>query len=770
MQWMAVLLLFVSSCSVTKKFKENEFLLKQNEINIVGYKKLQNRQKVHDDLKQVAIQKPNIKAFGFLPFKLWFYTAANKDKENKVTWWIKNKVGEPPVIYDSLLAAKSDKLIQNYMQNYGYFQAQVSHELKFKKKKVTVAYTIVPGEYWKVGNVLYPRPTYKTDSIVWQNHHRSMLKPNTRFDITNLKAERERIENDLKNSGFYFFTKDYVNYELDTNNANRMVNINVYVNQPSDSVIHQQYWINNVYTTPDFGTDAPGQNPKRDTLQIAEFSFISKKLKYHTGTLLDGIFFKRDQLYQRDNYLRTVRRFSDLGSFKFVSVDFAKANRPGNFLDAVINLTPAKRQTLGGDIQGNYTTDISGGFFGVSGGISYKNRNLFKRSDLLVIELNTGFQFQFASKKPVSIITNDVSASTTYYFNKFLFSKPTSTFKFQRPKTKISLTYSYEKRFDFNSANTRVFYYTLHNFGALFGYEWEPNTFMRHQLNPFVFSLYILPQKGADFITRLNNNPSLKNSFEERIIFGPNYTFFYTNQKTKNDKKYIYNRISVEAAGNLLMAGFSLANLAKKTKDTIPYKIAKREFAEYFRIENEFRGFYRFDAHVSFAGRGYLGLGLPYGNSKTMPFIKQFYTGGPNSLRGFRIREMGPGSYVGDGFNDPTRVTGFFSQAGDIKIELNGELRFDIYKWLKGAVFTDVGNIWLLNKDAQRPNAEFDFKRFWNEFAVDIGAGVRLDFSYFVIRFDYGIPVRDPRYTTNKWRFKDKSQFGQFQLAVGYPF
>lgn len=761
----------ISSCSVTKNFTAEQYLLKSNKIEIENYRKLENRQTVRANLKQIVAQKPNNKIFGFIPIQLWLYTAANKGKENKVKWWIKNKVGEAPVIFDSTLALRSDRTIQTYMQNYGYFNAEVSHDIQYKKKKAIVSYHIVPNNFWKVGKVTFPNPTYKTDSITWQRHKESFLVEGKRFDITTLKAERDRIEGDLKNSGFYFFTKDYVSFDLDTSETSGVVNVNIHINQPTDSSVHEQYKINNIYTITDFGTERAGRIMKRDTIAMPEFYFISRKPKFRVGILLDGIYFKQNQLYQRENYQNTIRRFSDLGAFKFVAIDFAKANREGNYLDAIINLTPAKQHSWGVELQANYSNE---GFFGVSGGLSYRNRNLFRYSDLLVIEPSAGGQFLLGANRPTEIITNNLALNISYYFPRILFPFiKHHRLKSQHPQTKLSFNYGYEKRFDFDSLNTRVFYYELHNFSATFGYQWESRLSMKHELNPLYFSVYLLPKQGTDFINRLNENASLKNSYQERFILGSNYTFYYTTQKSATDASYIFNRLNVEVAGNLLMAGFSLAHLADNSLNSIPYKIGTREFAQYARIENEFRGFARLEQHISFAGRVHLGLGVPYGNSTTMPFIKQFYTGGPSSMRGFRIREIGPGSYAETGFDDINRPQGFFNQTGDIKIELNGEFRFDLYKFIKAAVFIDVGNIWLLNKDVNRPNANFDFRRFWNEFGVDFGPGLRLDFNFFVIRADYGIPVRDPRYTSNQWHFKTANngkEFGQIQIAVGYPF
>lgn len=760
----AILVLIVQqSCSTTKRLPEGAYLLNANKINIVGYKKIEERQKLKEEVKKIAIQKPNKRAFGLFPIKLWLYSAANKPKENKFNWWIKNKVGEAPVILDTTLATKSDKALANYMQNSGFFNAKVTHEVLYKKRKAVVAYTITPGEAWKISTVMYPRPTYKTDSIVWQNHAKSVLKSGQRFDVVKLKAERERIETELQNSGFYFFTKDYVTFDLDTSTYKREVKINVIVSQQSDSVEHLQYWMNNIYSITDFGMgDANNRMIKRDTLQKKEFFYIRKKDLVRPKVIRDGIFFEKNQLFQKENYLLTLGRLSNYGVYKFVSVEFEPKDTPSQFLDAILRLTPAKRQSLGLDGQVNYNTE---GFFGVSGGVNYRNRNLTKNADLLAIDLTTGFQFQVATKQPAAIITTQVGATITYSVNRILFPLINNSVRFKRPKTKFKINYNFEQRFDFTDSNQRAFLYDLHNFGFSIGYEWEPNRFMHHYINPLTFSLFLFPKTGDEFNKRLNENASLRNTYQERIILGPSYTFEYTSQTSLTDNKYIYNRSNIETSGNLLMAGFALANINKGNKP--PFKIADREFAQYMRVENDFRGFYRFHPNFSFAGRSFIGLALPYGNSTTIPFVKQFFTGGPNSLRGFRVREVGPGSYSEPTFTSGERRFGFFNQTGDIKIELNAELRIDVYKWLKTAVFLDVGNVWLLNNDPQRPNANFALNRFWNEFAMNFGAGVRLDFSYFVIRLDYGVPIRDPRiHSDNKWFIKA----GQFQLGVGYPF
>ncbi|MCW3128425.1 MAG: outer membrane protein assembly complex, YaeT protein [Bacteroidetes bacterium] len=763
------LLLCGSGCRVSKNFTEGQTLLKRNVVKFINDKNVKERQKSHEDLQHVVAQQPNKRVFGFMPFRLWLYTAANNArKENKTRWWIKNKVGEAPVIFDSLLTDKSDKLMAQYLQNYGYLYAEASHTIATKKKKTTVTYNVKRGPQWHIGSITYPSAPFITDSLTQLHKNKSVLKKGDKFQITGLKAEQARIETDMKNNGFYFFGKEYVVFELDTSTTQFVVNINIRINQPNDSTPHQQYWINEIYVTTDYGSELIDGAVKRDTVTINEYHFINKRKKIiKPQVILDNSFLKHDELYSKDLYVKTQKALSSLLIFKFVSVEYTRVPGIDRYLNCVISMTPGKRQTVMASAEANINYE---GFFGVAGTASYKNKNLTKRSDLLAVDVTPGVQFSFGRHQPIQVITKDVAVNVSYYFNKFLFpfsKKFAFKFKEKAPKTRISIRYNYEQRYDFDTAGKSAFFYTLHGFNASFGYEWNQNAFIRHVVDPINFTLFLLPREGPYFLKRLNENSVLKSSYEEQIILGPSYTFIYNNQISKNDKRYMYFRTNLETAGNVLMAGFSAAN-AGKTKE-LPYKVFNKDFSEFVRGEFDLRGYVRVSNHSVFAGRSYLGIAFPYGNSVSVPFTRQFSSGGPNSLRGFLVREVGPGGYL-DPSHDANANTGFFNQTGDMKMEGNVELRFDIFKWFKGAIFADAGNVWLVHKDSERPLADFAFNRFWKEFAVDVGAGLRLDFNYFVIRVDYGMGIRDPsRQSDNKWYF-NKQNPGRFQLAVGYPF
>lgn len=766
----ALILVSVSGCRVTKNFTEGETLLRRIRIKVVNEQNIEQKQKASEDLKHVAAQQPNKRAFGFIPFKLWLYTAANRKKETKTKWWIKNKVGEPPSIYDPDLADKSDELMVRYLQNLGYLNAQVRHDTITKRKRTTVTYTVRKGPQWRFGNVTFAATPYLTDSITLSHFKLCKLRTGDKFDVTTLKAERDRIETDLKNSGFFFFGKEYVSFDLDTNRAPLTIDAVVRINQPSDSVQHQQYKINEIYITSDFGAElATGGPVKRDTIQINEYYFISHKKTVKPNVICDAVFIKQDELYSKDKYTKTVKTLSNLIAFKFVTVDYVRAPDRDNYLNCIINLTLGKKQSFNLEGQANISQE---GYFGLSGLASYKDKNMTHRSDLLAIDFVPSVQFTFSKNKPVRILTEDYAPTVSYYFNKFLFpmgKKMKESIKDKSPKTHLSIKYNYENRYDFDASGNPQFFYKLHGFNASWGYEWNKNAFIRHILNPINFTVFLIPKEGPYFVTLLDSNPTLKSSYQPQIIFGPSYTFIYSSQRTKTDRKYMFFRTSLETAGNVLMAGFSLANLGNNT--ILPYKILQKEFSEYMRGEFDLRGYYRLDNHSMIAARSFFGIAVPYGNSTAVPFTKQFSVGGPTSLRGFEIREVGPGGYVNP-LHDKNYNLGFFNQTGDMKMEANAELRFDIFKWFKGAIFTDVGNVWLIKKDPATPNGEFEFNTFWKQFAIDVGPGLRLDFNYFVVRLDYGIPIRDPSIiSNNKWHIHETNIGpGVFQLAVGYPF
>jgi len=753
---------------VNKSLPEGKTLMLRNKIIVKSIKEVSERDKLREDLTQIAMPKPNTRFLGMMPIRLWFYISASKGKETKFKWWIRTKVGEAPVLLDSTVIAKTEISMENYLWNFGYFENNVSFDVKEKRRRAVVTYNINAGKVWKIGTVRFPMGGTTSESITRVKMGNTLLKQGVRFDVTTLKAERERIEAELRNNGYFYFNKEYVTFDLDTNTASHTVDVRVKVHQPSDGADHKPFRINKVLVFTNYEQGSGSALAQGfDTTSLHDFLFIHKKELFKKRVLREAIFFREGELFTQEAYTRSLRRLNELGAFKFVSIEMQRSRRDSNSLNAMVYITPAKKQsfTAGGNINHNFE-GLTG--FGVNFG--YRNRNLAKGADQLVIDAGINFQLNFSKNRSKAIKNNvlntvDFTVDATYYLNRLLVPFKTKIFANTNPKTRLNAKYSYEIRRDFPS-NYPL--YNAHNIALTYGYEWSEKRFVRHFYNPSFVNFYFI-NKEDSFISFLAKRPALKRSYEEQIIWGSNYTFTFANQKSKYDKWYAFIRGNVEAAGNILMLGFMAANNGYSPTRT--FNIFKRPVSQYVRFEFDVRNYFRINRHSSFAMRNYLGIGVPYGNSSQLPYIKQFFVGGLNSLRGFQIREIGPGGYKDSTINienpGANQASLFVDQTGDMKVELNMELRFDIYKWLKGATFIDAGNIWLVRDDASRPGGVFDFNKFWKQFGVNVGAGVRLDFNYFVIRLDYGIPIRDPRIEAdNKWTIRK----GQFNLAIGYPF
>lgn len=753
-----------------KHADEQAVMLRSNKVTVKGDIPTGVREKLKEDLINIAAQKANKRLFGFLPVKLWFYAAAGKGKDTRFRKWLKTRVGEAPVLLDTALCNKSIQLFENYLFNGGYFAHQVEAEvLPLKNKRARVHYHVKVEPGWKLGKISFPEGKTEYEKRIVRLSSMSLLRSGDLFEITKLKAERDRIEKDLKNIGYFFFSRDYVNFTLDSATEKNKVNVSIRISPPTDSTLHKTYSIRKVFVYEDFSAeigllDTAGL----DTIYEGNVYFIQRKNIVTSKRVLEALYLRPGTLYSQELHNKSLRRLNDMGIFRFITMEYDPVpDSLQNLLDCRIFLTPAKQHSFGAS--GEINVNIEG-FLGLAGTLSYRNKNLSRRADLFSVDLSGGVQFLFLKQKEAKPLTWDLGLSSSYTINRIGFPFPVKKrAQLINPKTFFSLSYNFESRYELDENTNRAFLYNLHNFNFGFGYDWSQNRFIRHSVNPININFFIFPQKGETFIERLAQNPSLQNNYAEQFVLGPSYTFLYADQLSNTDRRYFYYRLNVEVVGNLFYAGFALADLASNVSK--PYRIFDRAFSQFLRTDHDYRAYVRMSRHSSFVWRGYAGIGFAYGNSNQMPFIKQFFVGGPNSLRGFNIREIGPGGYVDTTIynsSDASRKNfGFFNQTGDIKLETNAEIRFDIYKWLKGAVFVDAGNVWLMRKDPSRPNAEFNFKRFWNEFALDVGAGIRMDFSFFVIRFDYGFPIRDPRRAENsRWTF----QRGQFQLAVGYPF
>ena len=385
---------FLPSCKIAKSLPDGQSLLVRNRFNLHAKGTKAEIAKIRADMGKIVVQKPNNRVFGFMPIRMWLYHSATKGKKlTKFKQFIIDKVGEPPVVFDSSLLLKSRQQVQLYLFNYGYLHASVSDTFSVKNKKATITYKINTDAPWRIGEVQLPNGHTPCDSIVRANYKASFLHRGERFDAVNLKNERDRIETLLRNNGYFTFNREYVTFEGDSLPKDKLVNIKIRLNSPADFPEHEQFRMNKVFIITDFTAETFQDTTRRDTSVYGSYYIIYHKKNYRKNILLDAVFFRKDSLYSKEDELRTISHLSQLGVFKFINIDYIKAaGRDSNYLDCVIQLTPGKRQEWGATADLDISDEL---LFGTQGSLTYTNRNLSKGADRLIIEGSGGVQVRF---------------------------------------------------------------------------------------------------------------------------------------------------------------------------------------------------------------------------------------------------------------------------------------------------------------------------------------------------------------------------------------
>ena len=761
-------LLFLSACSTTKRLNENQYLLRGNSIEVEAIDSIKDNRALQSATLNLALQEPNSRIFGLFPLRLWIYNLTY-DTTKGINKFIRPRAGEPPVVYDSTMAVRSTDIMENFLFNKGYFNAEVTFDTEKKGKRAYVTYSVKKKGLSYVHEVIYDIQDERMHRLVYLNDPQIVV--NDPYDVDDLLAERNRITKNFRNHGYYKFNKQYIYYEVDTLDNPDSVDIYVKIEPPEGDSVHHIYYINNIYLYPDYNREDSTQYTSDDTLRIDEYRIIGKHLRYNPKALLDAVFFAKGDQYKLDDHELTINRLTDLGVFRFVNIQFNEFVEEGvHKLDVAIFLLPSEKQSFNFTLEGYTNSDL----LGAEAGVSYSNKNLFKYTDLFVLNLSGGVESKLTTSE-LNII--DFNADVNFYFPKFLL--PMDIGKINRsfnPKTSISLSYNYFQRLE---------YFTLQNIAFSYGFDWKEFAPKRHIITFPMLNFVQVTNTTPAFEEKLGQSPILRKSFENQYILGGAYSFIYNNQGLTREDHAKYFRFNFESSGNILYLFNSV--LGGSGSDSV-FTIAGIPFSQYIKPDVEFR-FYKYLSNASsVATRAFVGVGIPWGNSTVLPYIKQYVIGGANSIRAFRVRSVGPG-----GYSDPDTLQRFFiDQVGDIKLEGNIEYRFDISSIFEGALFLDAGNVWLLNEEPTKPRGNFDFTTFYRQLAVGTGFGLRLDFSFFILRLDLGIPVIDPgvsaiegtpldgntfvlphffdsEYKEAYNKYFDRS-FLNFNLAINYPF
>lgn len=803
-------------CGSARKLKDNEYLLKRNVIHT------SNPNLNRDEINTYIRQKANRKIFFVYPFYLEIYNLVNQDKlrsqkqrrderidrinekrrlknqevnekrksqgkpektfhlksKDRLTFreWLVN-IGEEPTIYDSVLANKSAKQVSLYLNNKGYFNNTVKDSTVFGENKVKVYYILKTPRPYIIRRVTYDLDDHQAGYYVLADSLNCLVRPGQNFDADVLQKERDRITKLLKNEGYYYFSKEYVYYNADTANHDRHVDITIGLKRLStpvagtDSTVetdHLRYTVNNVYIITDY-VSRTEDTLRRDTLRTKDnYIFLySQKLHYKTKIITDAIYFHNGELYQDTKNEDTYKRLVQLKAFKQVQIEyFPSKNGQKGELECFIKLSPVAKQSIALGAEGTNT----GGNLGVNGSVVYQNKNVLRGAEVFELKFKGALELQKlvvnigseqGQKGFLPFNTFELGPEFNLYVPRALF--PFNLFhigKSASPRTTFTSYYNFQQRPD----------YTRSLFNMGYSYDWREGKYKKHTIFPFEVSLVKLLKIDPAFQAYLNsyNDPYLTSRYQDHVTTDTRWTYIYTNQEPKRKKDYMFFRLDLESSGTVLRSLAELSNsldIVQIPKDADgSYRIEQIKFSQYVKGGFDLRLYKLLTTNNRLIFRTFAGLGVPFHNLETLPFEKSYYAGGPNDVRAFQARSLGPGSY--------NHADGTIYQLGDMQMEGNLEYRYKIFKMLNAAFFVDAGNIWLLKNDPSRPGGNFDPNRFYKEFAIGTGAGLRLDFDFFILRVDAGVPLRDPSYAeNNRWMF-DKQPLLKTNLnfGIGYPF
>lgn len=763
----------VVSCSNTKFLKDGQMLYTGAEVKIENDtlpKKKKNELKAA--LEENLTPKPNSSFLGLRP-KLYAYNATKEPKKEKgLTYWLKYKFGEEPVLLGDVDREFNKDIIVNYSENKGYFNAKAKYDTVSKNKKAQVIYTLNPGAQYLISNVNFVEDSTLISREIQSFKDKTLLKPGNPFDLDVIKAERQRIDDGLKDKGFYYFNPDNIIVQADsTVTKNHKVEMIVKLKDNTPKLAKEQFTIDKVVVFPNYNLrDAKKglynipMNP--DSLKGYEYNdiyVVDPKKKFKPRMFDRALYFDKGDIYNRKDHNLSLNRLISLGVFKFVKNEFVVSDSLNHKFDAYYILTPRELQSLRLEALGRTN---SANYAGSELNLNWTQRNFFRGAEQFKASVYGAFDVQIGGPADAENIFRagaNAQLSIPRIVAPFRFNS-SSAFV---PRTNIQIGYEFQNR---------TTLYTLNTFNASFGYQWKENVRKEHELKVIDVSLIAPANVTPKYMERYVSNPYLERVVEQQLIFGPTYSYTYSTTMLPKRNTFYYKGM-LDLAGNI--TGLVTGANAKEDKQKNIFGIP---FSQYVKIENDVRFYHKFTEKTSLASRFIAGVAVPYGNSEYIPFSRQFFVGGSNSIRAFRARTLGPGSY------DPRiqqQNGGFvFDQAGDVKLELNAEYRANLYKFLNVAAFVDAGNIWLINDELNtqgeitRPGGKFS-KEFLSEVAVGAGVGLRLDFSILVLRLDLAMPLRVPYYEKSDRWVLDRIKFGDsswrrdnliLNIAIGYPF
>jgi outer membrane protein insertion porin family len=743
--WLPVLFY---SCSETKSLEDGQYLYDGAKIKIKAQPPISRSKSkaLNTELDGLLRPKPNGSLLG-IKFKLLLYNMAGKPKGKGLRYLLR-KLGEPPVLASYSAMEKNRAVLQNRLENRGFFKDTVILDTIYKGRKLSAVYTAEVGDQYTIRNITYPSDSDSLSQEISRMSKKSLLKKGDPYNLDVIKNERTRIDTKLKQKGFYYFSPDDLLIRADSTVGGHQVDMTLIIKKTAPREAYNIYRIGEIIVFANYNVHADTSIDVSGTPKFQGYTIIDPQKMFKPQIFGRALIFKTGDIYNRRDHDLTLNRLISLGVFKFVKIRFDETDTAKRILNAYYYLTPTEKKSIRFEISGlTQSNDANGGQIS----ISWRNRNFLKGAELLTVSTNVGFLRQYLGENQYTNTTKfgaDVSLLLPRVVGPVQF-RTNSGFV---PKTRFDIGYEY---FDQSGE------YTLNTFKASAGYVWKESATKEHTLEVFRVNLVNPTHIDSLFQLQLDTNLVLARSLEKTFIIGPTYNFnLNTNLRPNHDKNNFYFNANIDWSANIL----GIASGADVKRTGVQKEILGVSYSQYLRGEVDFRHYLSFSQTTVLASRITGGLGYAYGNSLTMPFVKEFFVGGANDIRAFRSRALGPGSYYA-GNRDTAYIA---DQPGDIKMEMNTELRFKLFSIVRWAFFVDAGNIWTLRYDSSRVGSQIS-NDWFKQIAVGIGTGLRLDISILLLRLDLGIPVREPWLARgSQWVFDSKNAVVNF--AIGYPF
>lgn len=766
---------FFTGCSSTRHLPEGTMLLDDVKIHI------NDSTHTLDETEMMTYvrHQENNRMLWSAKLRLGVYNMSGKDTTKWWNRWVR-KLGEPPVVFDYANTLSDAAQLRKAMVNAGFLKAGVKIDTisNSKKRKMKVEYTLNPGEPYIIRNINYVFPNDTLRNLIMRDSMRMIVRPGDMLNRTDLESERDLITTRLKNRGYYAFGKEFITFNADTTEGSRDVDLTLIVNPPyptsgthSALPTHKEYIVRNVTYITDYDpgvTENIENYPAIDSVRHKNITILYGNKPYlRPGILTENCFITPGAPYRLRDVNKTYSALSRLQILKFINIRFIpvgnpSAESPVGFVDAYILLTRGKSQTFSVELEGTN----SEGDLGVAVGLNYSHRNIAKGSETLSTKLHGSYES--LSGNLSGLIHNrymEYGAEVGINFPKF--KAPFLKESFKRrilASTEFNVSMNYQERPEY----TRIIS------TAGWSYKWtEHRNRYRHTFTPIDINYVYLPESTYDFIDQIApDNPLLRYSYEDHFIMRLGYNFYHTTKRqerpwNRGGQRNIFTiRLNAEVAGNLLFVLNSIFN-HRSDFHSDPYKVFGIRYSQYAKAETDLSFLHIFDTRNAFAWHVGFGIGVPYGNSSMLPFEKRFYGGGANGVRGWDVRTLGPGRYPGT-----NSVSDFINQCGDIRLEFSAEYRAKLFWVLEGALFVDAGNIWTIRNYPNQPFGMFHFKSFYKELAAAYGVGLRLDFTYFLLRLDMGMKAHNPAINAEPWPLlhpkwgRDHS----IHFSIGYPF